>query len=321
MSVSTKLRPCRLCQRLQKTSIPIRHSSTTTTATPKAKTPSANFQSSLSYHWDTLPPSSAQLTHAANFFERRPPEFLWSAEKFKRMDWSTNPEICVLGRSNVGKSSLLNALLNKKIAHTSAHPGRTRLMNAFGVGGLDRGNPLVVLDMPGYGYGAAAEWGLQIMKYLEKRKELKRAFLLVDAEHGVKETDVQILGLFKSQGIPYQVILSKVDKVLFGKGKPGRNVRPENLAALQRKMQEVKDAVQPDTEEDGGVVGEVLACSSQISIGGKRPGINAIRYAMLQAVGLEMKPVVKLAQAQEIVSFEEIYGMESHVSEPKAVSK
>ncbi|KAH6724636.1 P-loop containing nucleoside triphosphate hydrolase protein [Leptodontidium sp. MPI-SDFR-AT-0119] len=314
MSASTKLRPCLRCQRLQDTK---RHSSTT-----PIRNPNSNIQSALSYHWDTLPPTRDQLAHAAEFFERRPPQFLWSAEKFKNMEFSTSPEVCVLGRSNVGKSSLLNALLNKKIAHTSAQRGRTKLMNAFGVGGIDRGNPLVVLDMPGYGHGGRAAWGVQIMKYLEKRKELKRAFLLVDAEHGVKETDLQILALFKSQRIPYQVILSKVDKVLYGKGKPGSAIRPENMADLARKMEEVKDAIQPDTEDDGGVVGEVLACSSQIWMAGKRPGINAVRYAMLQAAGLELKPKVKLAKVEEIISYEELFGMENkHVSEAKAVSK
>ena len=196
-------------------------------------------------------------------------------------------------------------------------------MNAFGVGGLDRGNPLVVLDMPGYGHGGRAARGVQIMKYLEKRKELKRAFLLVDAEHGIKETDLQILALFKSQRIPYQVVLSKVDKVLYGKGKPGTSaIRPENMAALARMMEEVKDAIQPDTEEDGAVVGEVLACSSQIWMDGKRPGINAIRYAMLQAAGLEMKPKVKLAQVEEIISYEELFGrQDAHASEAKNMSK
>ncbi|KAH7342324.1 P-loop containing nucleoside triphosphate hydrolase protein [Rhexocercosporidium sp. MPI-PUGE-AT-0058] len=314
MPASTNLRPCLRCQRLTATK---RHSSTAPIANPRS-----NIQSALSYHWDTLPPTRDQLLHAAQFFERRPPQFLWSAEKFKNMEFSTSPEVCVLGRSNVGKSSLLNALLNKKIAHTSAQRGRTKLMNAFGVGGVDRGNPLVVLDMPGYGHGGRAAWGVQIMKYLEKRKELKRAFLLVDAEHGIKETDLQILALFKSQRIPYQVVLSKVDKVLYGKGKPGSAIRPENMAELARKMEEVKDAIQPNTEEDGAVVGEVLACSSQIWMAGKRPGINAVRYAMLQAAGLEMKPKVKLAKVEEIISYEELFGMDdTHVSEAKDVSR
>lgn len=225
------------------------------------------------------------------------------------MEFSTSPEVCVLGRSNVGKSSLLNALLNKKIAYTSAQRGRTKLMNAFGVGGLDRGNPLTVLDMPGYGHGGRASWGLQIMKYLEKRKDLRRAFLLVDAEHGVKETDLQILALFKSQRIPYQVVLSKVDKLLIGKR--GKGIRSENIAELARKMEEVKDAIQPDNEDDGGVVGEVLGCSSQVLVAGKRPGIDAVRYAMLQAAGLEMRPKVKLAKVEEIISYEELFGKEN----------
>ncbi|KAG4431519.1 hypothetical protein IFR05_012997 [Cadophora sp. M221] len=313
MSVSTKLRPCLRCQRLQVTK---RHSSTTPITNPNA-----NNQSPLSYHWDTLPPTREQLAHAAYFFERRPPEFLWSAEKFKYMKFSTAPEVCVLGRSNVGKSSLLNALLKNKIAYTSAKRGRTKLMNAFGVGGIDRGNPLVVLDMPGYGHGGKEAWGVQIMKYLERRKELKRVFLLVDAEHGIKETDLQILALFKSSRIPYQVVLSKVDKVLYGKGRGGR-IWPGNLADLARRMEEVKDAIQPDTEDDGGVVGEVLACSSERWMAGKRPGIDAIRYAMLQAAGLELKPKVKLAKVEEIISYEELFGMENkHISEAKAVSK
>jgi len=315
MSATTRLRPRLRCQRLQTS----RKYSTKTSLTTN---PNPNIQSALSYHWDTLPPTHEQLTHAATFFERRPPEFLWSAEKFKNMEFSTSPEVCVLGRSNVGKSSLLNALLNKKIAHTSAQRGRTKLMNAFGVGGLDRGNPLVVLDMPGYGHGGRAAWGVQIMKYLEKRKDLRRAFLLVDAEHGVKETDLQILALFKSQRIPYQVILSKVDKLLYGKGKPGSAIRPENLAELARKMEEVKEAIQPDSEDDGGVVGEVIACSSQIWMAGKRPGINAVRYAMLQAAGLELKPKVKLAKVEEIISYEELFGMkDKHASNSEAVIK
>lgn len=238
------------------------------------------------------------------------------------MNFSTSPEVCVLGRSNVGKSSLLNALLNKKIAHTSTMRGRTKLMNAFGVGGLDRGNPLLVFDMPGYGHGARAAWGVQIMKYLEKRKQLKRAFLLVDAEHGVKETDLQILALFKSKRIPYQVVLSKVDKVLYGKGIPGSVVRSENLAELARKMEEVKDAIQPDSEDDGGVIGEVIACSSHIRMAGKRPGIDAVRYAMLQAAGLELKPKVKLAKVEEIISYEELFGDgDKHASNGEAVTK
>src|SRR5450432_2428333 len=76
--------------------------------------------SALSYHWDTLPPTKAQLHHAETFFTKHPPTFLWSAPKFKSMSFGDSPEVCFLGRSNVGKSSLLNTLLGKKMAHTSS---------------------------------------------------------------------------------------------------------------------------------------------------------------------------------------------------------
>jgi GTP-binding protein len=184
-------------------------------------------------------------------------------------------------------------------------------MNAFAVGSDDNPeNRLVVLDMPGYGKGGRAEWGVQIMKYLENRKELKRAFLLVDAEHGIKPMDLRLLTIFKSQEIPYQVILSKADRLIF----PGsRNPSPEaveaRLAELRRTMETVKEAVQPDSEEDGGAVGEVIACSSEKWIEGTRMGINAVRFAMLQAAGLEHRPKANLAKPVEIITHEEIFGM------------
>ncbi|PMD46309.1 hypothetical protein L207DRAFT_507223 [Hyaloscypha variabilis F] len=267
--------------------------------------------SALSYHWDTLPPTPAQLTHASRFFKLQPPTFLWSAEKFKTMDFGDSPEVCFLGRSNAGKSSLLNALLCKNIAHTSSKPGRTRLMNAFAVGGSeDNGkNRLVVLDMPGYGKGGRAEWGTQIMKYLEKRKELKGTFLLVDAEHGVKKSDQQLLAMIKDIGIPYQVILSKADKIVFPRSrKPSPKALEARLSGLRRTMESVKEAVQPDSEDDGGAVGEVIACSSEKWIEGKRMGIDEVRFAMLRAANLEYRPSIRLTSPVEIVPHEEISG-------------
>ena len=277
-----------------------------------SKPPARKFPTSaLSYHWDTFPPSPLGLAHASKFFKAQPPTFLWSAEKFKTMDFGDSPEVCFLGRSNVGKSSLLNALLCRNIAHTSSKPGRTRLMNAFAVGGSeDNGkNRLVVLDMPGYGKGGRAEWGTQIMKYLEKRTQLKGTFLLVDAEHGVKASDIQLLGLIKKIGIPYQVVLSKADKIVFpGSRKPSPEALEARLADLRRTMESVKDAVQPNTEEDGGAVGEVIACSSEKWIEGKRMGIDAVRFATLRAAGLEFRPKNNLAKPADIVSYEEIFG-------------
>lgn len=269
--------------------------------------------SALSYHWDTIPPTQLQLKHASKFFEQFPPQFLWSADKFKTMDFGNSPEVCFLGRSNVGKSSLLNSLLCKKIAHTSSKPGRTRLMNAFAVGNPeDPRLRMVVLDMPGYGKGGRAEWGVQILKYLEKRKELKRAFLLVDTEHGIKNSDKDLLQMFNERAIPYQIVLSKVDKlVLPGSRQPSPEALEGRLSELRRMMENVKEAVQPDSEDDGSSIGEVIACSSEKWVEGKRMGIDAVRYAMLKAAGMEYRPKPSLAKPVEIVSYEELFGMKA----------
>lgn len=130
--------------------------------------------STLGYYWDTAAPTSSQLKRAEAAFLSAPPKLLYSAEKFRTVNLTSLPEVAFLGRSNVGKSSLLNALMGRKICHTSSKPGRTRTMNFFAVGGEDAlGNPgkLVVLDMPGYGKGSRQEWGPEIMKYLVGRKQ------------------------------------------------------------------------------------------------------------------------------------------------------
>ena len=130
--------------------------------------------STLSYHWDTAIPTHAQLRQAERFFLSHPPVLLHSTDKFRTVNPGTAPEVAFLGRSNVGKSSLLNALMGSKMCHTSSKPGRTKTMNFFAVGGEDNvGSPgkIVVLDMPGYGKGSRDEWGEEIMKYLVGRKQ------------------------------------------------------------------------------------------------------------------------------------------------------
>jgi len=269
----------------------------------------------LSYHWDTIAPEPSQLKHAATFFEKRPPKFLWSAPKFKTMDFGNSPEVCFLGRSNVGKSSILNALLGRKLAHTSSKPGRTKCMNAFAVGGAeDNGtNRLVVLDMPGYGKGGRAEWGTQVLKYLGKRTQMKRAFLLIDAQHGIKDSDLHLISLFKEQSIPYQIILSKVDRVLFdGKRNPSQGALDFRFIELQKTMEAAKKLVQPNQEDANSAIGEVISCSSEKWLDGKRLGVDAIRFAMLKAAGLEHHPKIKLAKPVEIIPFDQIPPFEMH---------
>lgn len=131
-------------------------------------------QSTLSYYWDTTPPTPKQLTQADRFFLAHSPSIVFSAIKFRTVQFTAAPEVAFLGRSNVGKSSLLNAVMGRNLCHTSNNPGRTRSMNFFAVGGEDgAGNPgkLMVLDMPGYGKGSREEWGKEIEKYLVGRKQ------------------------------------------------------------------------------------------------------------------------------------------------------
>lgn len=187
-------------------------------------------------------------------------------------------------------------------------------MNAFAVGGSeDNGkNRLVVLDMPGYGKGGHAEWGTQIMKYLSKRRELKRAFLLVDAQHGVKESDRQLLQMFKEEHVPYQIVLSKVDRVLFqGSRIPSPEALESRFSELRRTMESVMEAVQPNKEDDGGAVGDIISCSSKKWIEGKILGIDTVRFAMLQAAGLQYKPKVKLTAPVEVVPHDQLVGMDA----------
>ena len=142
---------------------------------PSSNSSNANLISSstLSYHWDTHPPTQRELTKATQFFNKRPPTLLFSESRFFRLPISVVPEVAFLGRSNVGKSSLLNAVLGAQICHTSRNPGRTKTMNFFAVGGEDgSGNrgKITVLDMPGYGKGSREEWGREVEKYLAGRR-------------------------------------------------------------------------------------------------------------------------------------------------------
>ena len=144
------------------------------TAIPSSPIETRISQNGASYHWDTPVPTPAQVQRAVKFYKSSPPALLFSSTTFRNVHVSSLPEVAFFGRSNVGKSSLLNALMGQEICHTSSRPGRTRSMNFFAVGGGDeRGNQgrLAVLDMPGYGKGSQADWGKEIEKYLVGRKQ------------------------------------------------------------------------------------------------------------------------------------------------------
>ncbi|HTV32645.1 MAG TPA: ribosome biogenesis GTP-binding protein YihA/YsxC [Methylocella sp.] len=145
--------------------------------------------------------------------------FEWAAASQAQLPPSDKLEIAFAGRSNVGKSSLLNALTNRKsLARTSQKPGRTRELNFFAVNGLNAPAALRLVDMPGYGYAAvgrerSAAWGGLIEEFLRGRAGLARIFLLVDGRHGLKESDLKMLDRLDRSAVSYQLILTKKDEV------------------------------------------------------------------------------------------------------------
>src|SRR5271166_1680545 len=124
------------------------------------------------------------------------------------------PEIAFVGRSNVGKSSLVNALTGRRVlARISNTPGRTRQINFFDLGGR-----LMLVDLPGYGYAEAprteiGRWTALLRRYLETRTALRRVCVLVDSRHGIKEIDHPLMRLLDASGVSYQIVLTKTDKL------------------------------------------------------------------------------------------------------------
>ena len=145
-----------------------------------------------------------------------PIEFLKSAPELKFLPDADAPEIAFAGRSNVGKSSLLNALTNRNgLARTSNTPGRTQELNFFDVG---QPVQLRLVDMPGYGFAEAPKdlvrrWRYLMNDYLRGRTILKRALVLVDARHGLKDVDREMMRMLDDAAVSYHLVLTKGDKV------------------------------------------------------------------------------------------------------------
>ena len=141
-------------------------------------------------------------------------DFMISAASYEQLPETNLPEIAFAGRSNVGKSSLLNRLTgHKNIARTSNTPGRTQQINFFNLG-----EKLILTDLPGYGYAKAQrsvvdKWTLLVNSYIKGRAQLRRVCLLIDSRHGIKSTDLEAMALMDSAAIVYQVIFTKCDKV------------------------------------------------------------------------------------------------------------
>ena len=143
-------------------------------------------------------------------------QFVASATGKAQFPPGDRPEIAFAGRSNVGKSSLLNALTNRnKLARTSNTPGRTQELNFFDVG---QPRQLRLVDMPGYGFAEAPKdmvkrWRFLVNDYLRGRAVLKRALVLVDSRHGLKEVDREVMRMLDDAAVSYHLVLTKSDKV------------------------------------------------------------------------------------------------------------
>ncbi|WP_236632371.1 MULTISPECIES: ribosome biogenesis GTP-binding protein YihA/YsxC [Novosphingobium] len=189
-------------------------------------------------------------------------EFLKSAPALKFLPDPDVPEVAFAGRSNVGKSSLLNALTGRKsIARTSVTPGRTQELNYFEVGDPTR---LRLVDMPGYGFAKAPPkvvetWRRLVRDYLRGRVVLKRTLLLIDSRHGIKPVDADMMQMLDEAGVGYRIVLTKADKI---KASELAEVTAQTLAAARKRT-----AAYP----------EVIVTSSE-----KKMGIEELRAAVLQ---------------------------------------
>lgn len=158
--------------------------------------------------------ASEQALEAGRLLFARECRFVMGVARADDLPADELPEIAFAGRSNVGKSSLINALTGRKtLARTSNTPGRTQQLNFF-----DLGRRLMVVDLPGYGYAKAPKgevdrWNRLIRKYLKGRVGLRRLCVLIDARHGVKISDRQVMDMLDEAAVVYQIVLTKADKV------------------------------------------------------------------------------------------------------------
>jgi GTP-binding protein len=204
-----------------------------------------------------------ELEEAARKLFSGPATFLKSAPELKFLPDATVPEIAFAGRSNVGKSSLLNRLTNRaSLARTSNTPGRTQELNFFEIGDPIR---LRLVDMPGYGFAkapkdVARKWRFLVNDYLRGRQVLKRALVLIDSRHGVKEIDREIMKMLDDAAVSYRLVLTKADKI-----------KASELEAVQA-------ATEAEARKRPAAHPEVIATSSEGGL-----GMDRLRAAVLEA--------------------------------------
>ena len=176
-------------------------------------------------------------------------KFVGSFETVKSLPKTQFPEYAFVGRSNVGKSSLINAVVGEKIARTSNTPGRTQSLNLFNVD-----DHIMIVDLPGYGYARvsktdATRWVERLQEYLDTRRQLKRLFILIDSRIGPRDSDMELMDFCDTNGICYQIVYTKKDK----------RIREQ-------------DQIKINHTEHGAMVHDILETSAE-----KKTGIEPLR--------------------------------------------
>lgn len=176
--------------------------------------------------------------------------FVLGVAKLEQLPLCEWPEAAFAGRSNVGKSSIINAVTGQKgLAKTSNTPGRTQQLNYFNLA-----DKIHLVDLPGYGFAQAPEqvvkqWQKVIFAYLQGRVNLKRVFLLIDSRHGIKKVDQDIMEMLDKAAVTYQIVLTKTDKI------------------SAKALAEVKKKTETEAEKHAAAYVKVLATSSEKNIG------------------------------------------------------
>jgi GTP-binding protein len=190
--------------------------------------------------------------------------FVAGAASLDALPESPQPEIAFVGRSNVGKSSLINALLNRKnLARVSHTPGRTRQINLFRVR-----DALMLADLPGYGFARvskaeAARWNDLITGYLRTRRNLRRVMLLIDSRRGVMDSDEQVMALLDEAAMAYQAVLTKSDALKPATGEQVRAAVADTLAAHAAALPDVLAT----SAETGAGIPALRQTLAQLSVG------------------------------------------------------
>ncbi|KAJ6780181.1 hypothetical protein PWT90_04409 [Aphanocladium album] len=266
-----------------------------------------------------------KLGNAAKFFQKDA-KFLYSASKFPDHPFNEHiPEVVILGASNVGKSTFLNALVGKPgIARTSPKPGHTTLMNAFGVGPppqiprqtVQKGTPvprhsLIVMDTPGYGYRSQSTWGDTIVRYLGARKTLKGAVVLLSAEKRLMGEDRWLLEALADANVRTMVVVTKADKMLKGGGAEWAAKCAKKAVDVRRELQRIQRGTGRDWREDAGWSSDVFVTAAKVGKASSKAGMGGVRAAILEMAGFKLEDAVEqqpenISYTGKIVSFDDI---------------